>query len=345
MISRPAAANLTIDLPELKTGASAKKVLENLLKRRESNMSIDKIGDTNVYISGMYAMRRQQQLEEANITHVVSILRGKMDEQLFAPYKHLHIEVDDEDDENLLEHFATTNEFIDNAVSSGGSVLVHCAMGISRSATISAAYLIFKKQIPSEAALDIIRETRPVICPNIGFREQLELYYANLDQAIKNLGDVPAYQRFLYRKEVEISRMADKAPTITYYTQDKVEGESVESLKCKMCRRTLALPQSFVEHTPKPPVTATSRDIAGTSIPGTSSPRGPCQHHFIDPVVWMRPELEKGLMEGKLECPKCNAKVGSYAWQGMKCNCGRWVIPAISLARGRVDEVRPRPAL
>ncbi|KAF3907962.1 hypothetical protein ABW21_db0207717 [Orbilia brochopaga] len=342
MISRPAAANLTLDLPELKTGASAAKVLENLLKRRESNMSIDKIGDTNVYISGMYALRRPQQLEEANITHVVSILRGKMDENLFTPYKHLHVEVDDDDDENLIEHFATTNEFIDTAVNSGGSVLVHCAMGISRSATISAAYLIFKKQVPSEAALDIIRETRPIICPNIGFREQLELYYQNLAQAISNLGDVPAYQRFLYRKEVEISRMADKAPTITYWGGDEAtEGGSIESLKCKMCRRTLALPESFVDHQAKsPPITATARDIAAA---GPS--KGSCQHHFVDPVVWMRPELEKGLMEGKLECPKCNAKVGSYAWHGMKCTCGLWVVPAISLARGRVDEVRPRPAL
>ncbi|KAJ6261319.1 Tyrosine-protein phosphatase [Drechslerella dactyloides] len=340
MISRPAAANLTLDLPDLKSGASAAKVLEKILQRRESNMSIDKIGDTDVYISGMYAMRRPQYLEEANITHVVSILRGKMDERLFAPYKHLHVEVDDEDDENLLEHFATTNEFIDNAINSGGSVFVHCAMGISRSATICAAYLIFKKQIPTETALDIIRETRPCICPNLGFREQLDLYYQNLAQAIENLNDVPAYQRFLYRKEVEISRMADKAPTITYWGQDESPTPNAESLKCKMCRRTLALSQSFVDHTPKPPVTATSRDIAGTS-----GPKATCQHHFIDPVVWMRPELEKGLMEGKLECPKCNAKVGSYAWHGIKCTCGRWVVPAISLARSRVDEVRPRPAL
>lgn len=53
----------------------------------------------------------------------------------------------------------------------------------------------------------------------------------------------------------------------------------------------------------------------------------------------MKDELEQGKLEGKLECPKCKGKVGSYAWQGMKCSCGEWVVPGISLARARVDEV------
>lgn len=58
----------------------------------------------------------------------------------------------------------------------------------------------------------------------------------------------------------------------------------------------------------------------------------------------MRPELEKGNLEGRLECPKrtCGANVGKYAWQGMCCSCGVWVVPGISVARGRVDEVVAR---
>jgi len=55
----------------------------------------------------------------------------------------------------------------------------------------------------------------------------------------------------------------------------------------------------------------------------------------------MRPELEQGKLDGRLECPnpKCASNVGKYAWQGMKCSCGEWVCPAVCLARGRVDEV------
>lgn len=53
----------------------------------------------------------------------------------------------------------------------------------------------------------------------------------------------------------------------------------------------------------------------------------------------MRPELEQGKLDGRLECPKCCANVGKYAWQGMRCSCGEWVVPGICLARGKTDEV------
>lgn len=59
----------------------------------------------------------------------------------------------------------------------------------------------------------------------------------------------------------------------------------------------------------------------------------------------MRPELELGKLEGRLECPnaKCGGtSVGRYAWQGLRCSCGAWVVPGVCLARGKVDETRER---
>src|ERR1700761_2887725 len=67
-----------------------------------------------------------------------------------------------------------------------------------------------------------------------------------------------------------------------------------------------------------------------------------CAHYFLDPLSWMRPELEKGQLDGRLECPKCKTNVGKYAWQGMQCSCGEWVVPGISLTRARIDEVKSR---
>ena len=58
----------------------------------------------------------------------------------------------------------------------------------------------------------------------------------------------------------------------------------------------------------------------------------------------MRNELEQGLLNGRLECPnsKCKAQIGRYAWQGMRCNCGIWVCPAVTLQKSRVDEIVKR---
>lgn len=59
----------------------------------------------------------------------------------------------------------------------------------------------------------------------------------------------------------------------------------------------------------------------------------------------MRPELEQGKLEGRLECPKCRTNVGKYAWQGMRCSCSEWVVPGISLTKARIDEVKSRGAI
>ena len=64
-----------------------------------------------------------------------------------------------------------------------------------------------------------------------------------------------------------------------------------------------------------------------------------CMQYYVEPIEWMRDELEKGALDGKLNCPKCKAKLGSYKWQGSKCSCGKWCTPAIELTRSKVDEM------
>lgn len=53
-----------------------------------------------------------------------------------------------------------------------GKVLVHCLMGISRSATFVAAYLMMKKNMSTKDALFTLRKQREVR-PNTGFLVQL----------------------------------------------------------------------------------------------------------------------------------------------------------------------------
>ena len=44
---------------------------------------------------------------------------------------------------------------------------------------------------------------------------------------------------------------------------------------------------------------------------------------------------------GKLNCPKCSAKIGSWNWSGAQCSCGSWVTPAIQILTSRVDAIHP----
>jgi hypothetical protein len=46
-------------------------------------------------------------------------------EDVFEGYKHMMVDVDDVEDENLLQHFKATNAFIEEGEKGGGGVLVH----------------------------------------------------------------------------------------------------------------------------------------------------------------------------------------------------------------------------
>ena len=70
-------------------------------------------------------MRRYQALKNANITHVVSALRLPLDEDLFKSYRHLVVELDDVEDEDILQHVAASNAFVQEGLDGGGGVLVH----------------------------------------------------------------------------------------------------------------------------------------------------------------------------------------------------------------------------
>lgn len=52
-------------------------------------------------------------------------------------------------------------------------MLVHCAAGVSRSASFVIAYLMKKRDMLYPDALRYVKERRKVISPNSGFKKQL----------------------------------------------------------------------------------------------------------------------------------------------------------------------------
>lgn len=87
-------------------------------------------------------------------------------------YKGLQLE--DHWKEDIAQYFEEAANYIHDAVLDGGKVLIHCMAGISRSATITAAYLMLRHNHTVEKALKTIRHSRPVR-PNEGFIRQLVL--------------------------------------------------------------------------------------------------------------------------------------------------------------------------
>lgn len=79
----------------------------------------------SVLLTRLFTLQRVEQMRKANITHVLSVLRYNRESPLFQPYKHFLVDVDDVEDEDLLQHFAATNAFIQEGLDGGGGVFVH----------------------------------------------------------------------------------------------------------------------------------------------------------------------------------------------------------------------------
>ncbi len=86
---------------------------------------------------------------------------------------YVEFKADDSEMYDMLQHFPRAKAFIDEAKLKGGKVLVHCAMGINRSALICAAYIIADKKMKLLDVVKHLKSRRKIVLSNKGFRLQL----------------------------------------------------------------------------------------------------------------------------------------------------------------------------
>jgi hypothetical protein len=72
-----------------------------------------------------------------------------------------------------LEWLARQVDFIAAERSKGRAVYVHCQNGVSRSAFVTAGYLMQRENWPRDQALDFLRSRRPGVRPNPAFLKRL----------------------------------------------------------------------------------------------------------------------------------------------------------------------------
>jgi Dual specificity phosphatase, catalytic domain len=97
-------------------------------------------------------------------------------------FKYKHVIADDVPYFNLSKHFDAAADFIHEALRSNGTVLVHCAAGISRSVSLTIAYLMKYERLKLSAALSMIKSRRFIANPNPGFLRQLKEYESRLEE-------------------------------------------------------------------------------------------------------------------------------------------------------------------
>ncbi|XP_046403598.1 dual specificity protein phosphatase MPK-4 [Ischnura elegans] len=72
--------------------------------------------------------------------------------------------------------------------------------------------------------------------------------------------------------------------------------------------------------------------------PGEELPPLCVETFFVEPMQWMQLQVGQQMSCGKLYCPKCNSKLGSFNWEsGCMCPCGAKCAPAFYLVPSKVE--------
>eukprot|EP00344_Euplotes_crassus_P003081 CAMPEP_0197009954 /NCGR_PEP_ID=MMETSP1380-20130617/52204_1 /TAXON_ID=5936 /ORGANISM="Euplotes crassus, Strain CT5" /LENGTH=155 /DNA_ID=CAMNT_0042431553 /DNA_START=17 /DNA_END=481 /DNA_ORIENTATION=+ len=133
----------------------------------------------NVYHSAYHTAYNKDKLEELGITHILS-LGNEFEEEFKDSYTYKIFGLDDDEDNDVKQFFKEGIAFIEKCLQDKGTILVHCAAGISRSGAMMTAYSMYRDKVTFEEALEYVQSKRKKVFPNEGFREQLQEFEEEL---------------------------------------------------------------------------------------------------------------------------------------------------------------------
>jgi predicted protein tyrosine phosphatase len=151
---------------------------------------ISEIISGKLYLTGIKGAQNVDQLKEKKIRRIVSIVHFEPhlpSRGVLTGIQYFYMELGDTIDANITKYF---RRFYHIVHYSKHPVLVHCQLGMSRSATLILSYLL-RASIESNLTLkDIdllntkdswikalvtwLKNLRPIVCPNPGFLKQLD---------------------------------------------------------------------------------------------------------------------------------------------------------------------------
>ena len=104
-----------------------------------------------------------------------------------------------------------------SALEANAKVFVHCQHGVSRSASICLAYLMWRERYTYEEALDQLRRVRPTVNPNIGFACALLAWGELVGQTSLDGGDIFR----ILRRTTDLLRQVALVPYVSETVQTR----------------------------------------------------------------------------------------------------------------------------
>lgn len=151
---------------------------------------MSKITD-QLYLGSGAEANNMDWLKDNFVTHIVNCT---IEHPNYYPneFNYLKLNLLDSPDQNLYHVFERVYNYIKDAIGNGGTVLVHCHAGISRSSSMVIYFIMKAKKWSYKEALSYVKSKREIVDPNEGFVEQLisvtpevgKLYYRETQTVI-----------------------------------------------------------------------------------------------------------------------------------------------------------------
>ena len=134
-----------------------------------------------LFLGGAVDANKEACIRSHKITHIVNMTQETPGLIQYDFVQYLNITVRDHSDEPIGDFFGEIIEWLEEVRKAQGVALVHCKQGISRSATITIAYLMQICKLPYLVVHEVVQIKRPIINPNLGFVAALQQHQKNLE--------------------------------------------------------------------------------------------------------------------------------------------------------------------
>ncbi|XP_005165255.1 protein phosphatase Slingshot homolog 1 isoform X1 [Danio rerio] len=134
----------------------------------------------HLYLGSEWNASNLEELQESGVGHILNVTR-EIDNFFPGTFCYHNVRVYDDEATDLLAHWNDTYNFIVKAKKNHSKCLVHCKMGVSRSASTVIAYAMKEYGWTLEKAYNFVKQKRSITRPNASFMRQLAEYEGILD--------------------------------------------------------------------------------------------------------------------------------------------------------------------
>jgi protein-tyrosine phosphatase len=132
----------------------------------------------NFFLSSDVAPLNRQMMQKNNITHIINLTTD-----IFYHYDDIivnHKLIEDTVSTEIINLIIELSNWI-RVQKNVKNILIHCNYGISRSPSVLIGFLIMRRIFYTfEAVYDYVRQRRPCVCINTGFKNQLKNSFSYL---------------------------------------------------------------------------------------------------------------------------------------------------------------------